>query len=62
MELVRRYGIPKQNMNSLQIEISRAIYMDEFSFAKKSQFIQLQKDLGVFLSELSDWAKRKLGS
>jgi len=49
-------------MNSLQIKISRAIYMDEFSFEKKSQFIQLQKDLGVFLSELSDWAKMKLGS
>jgi N-formylglutamate deformylase len=62
MELVRRYGIPQQKMNSLQIEINRAIYMDESSFEKKSQFIQLQRDLGVFLSELSEWAKMKLGS
>ena len=62
MELVRRHGIPQQKMNSLQIEINRAIYMDESSFEKKSQFIQLQRDVGVFLSELGEWAKMKLGS
>jgi N-formylglutamate amidohydrolase len=36
--ITERYGRPAENMHAIQIEINRALYMDEASFAKRGSF------------------------
>ena len=45
LELVRRHGRPREGRHSLQIEINRALYMDERSFEKTQAFEGLKDDL-----------------
>jgi N-formylglutamate amidohydrolase len=40
-----RYGRPANGMHAVQIEINRAIYMDEVNYAKHAGFGKLQDDL-----------------
>jgi N-formylglutamate deformylase len=46
MELVRRYSDPGAGRHSLQVEINRALYMDEQRVRKADGFEQLQRGLG----------------
>lgn len=41
-ELVRRHGRPGQRRHSVQIEINRALYMDERTLAKTPGFLEIQ--------------------
>jgi N-formylglutamate amidohydrolase len=43
--ITEHYGEPALGRHALQIEINRAIYMDERSLAKKPRFTTLQRDL-----------------
>ncbi|TEA77842.1 N-formylglutamate amidohydrolase [Allopusillimonas ginsengisoli] len=47
--LIARIGRPEENRHSLQIEINRALYMNEETYEKSENFENLQRDL----SELS---------
>lgn len=49
VEIVRRHGDPKKNKNSIQIEINKALYMDEERFSKSSDFSALQDVLKELL-------------
>lgn len=51
-ELVRRHGRPAQGRHSVQIEINRALYMDEARFEKHEGFERLGRDLEQFVSRL----------
>ncbi len=42
VEIIRKYGNPRQNRHSIQIEINKALYMDEEKFAKSGDFQALQ--------------------
>ncbi len=58
VELVRAYSDPAANRHSLQIEISRALYMDEATFARTAGFKRLQADLGRLIEAIVGYAKR----
>lgn len=46
------YGRPSAHRHALQIEINRALYMDERSYCRKPKFAQLVKDLADFIERL----------
>ena len=52
VELVRAYSDPKTGRHSLQIEVSKRLYMDEASLQKSAGFALLQKNLSGLLREI----------
>ncbi len=52
VELVRAYSDPRAGRHSLQIEISKRLYMDEATLEKTAGFAPLQKNLAVLLDEI----------
>ena len=56
VEIVRRYGRPALGRHSLQIEVSKALYMDETSFAKRPGFTTLQRDLALLIEAICRYA------
>lgn len=55
--LIGRIGRPEENRHSLQIEVNRALYMDEDSYEKSANFIALQKDLALLSAKVADFVK-----
>jgi len=51
----RHYGQPQNGVHALQIELNRALYMDEICIEKHAGFDDLMGKITVFLSELSDF-------
>lgn len=58
-ESVRKHGDPANNVQSLQIEINRSIYMDEDSYRRGHRFEIIQKDLGDLATHLAAFARDK---
>ena len=52
-ELIRRHGRPEQGCHSLQIEINRALYMNEQTFEKSQGFAVLADKLRGFVTDLA---------
>ncbi|MBL1404989.1 MAG: N-formylglutamate amidohydrolase, partial [Rhizobiales bacterium] len=50
--ITEHYGRPENQLHAIQIEINRAIYMDEVHFKHSSNFVNLQSDLATFTSRL----------
>ncbi len=57
VELVRAYSDPAQRRHSLQIEISRALYMDETTFTKTDGFAALKSDIDRLIAAIVAYAK-----
>jgi N-formylglutamate amidohydrolase len=55
VELVRAYSDPKAGRHSLQIEISKRLYMNEATLEKTAGFAVLQKNLFVLLKEMQNF-------
>jgi N-formylglutamate deformylase len=53
VEIVRRQGRPAENRHSLQIEVDRAIYMDQKSLEKLPGFDRLRADLACLVEALA---------
>jgi len=51
-ELIRRHGRPQAGRHSLQIEINRALYMDERRFERHEGYARLAAQLRAFVGEL----------
>lgn len=51
--ITQHYGRPQENRHALQIEINRALYLDEINFAKHSGFDKLQKMIDGLFGKLS---------
>lgn len=51
--LIHRFGEPAKNRHSLQIEINRALYLDETTYEKSEGFEVLRGDLEHVTQELS---------
>ena len=47
------YGDPPRRRHALQVEINRALYMDERSYRRKPRFARLVADLAELLQQLS---------
>jgi N-formylglutamate amidohydrolase len=54
------YGRPSAHRHALQIEINRALYMDERSYRRKSRFAQLVKDMADLVERLGQIARECL--
>jgi len=52
------YGRPNRGVHALQIEINRALYLDEASLAMTAAFDDLRRDLSELFGALAkvDWA------
>ncbi|NBC31981.1 MAG: N-formylglutamate amidohydrolase [Alphaproteobacteria bacterium] len=57
VEIVRRYGKPHRNRHALQLEINRALYMNERTFEKTPGFESLQADLTHLIATLCTFAR-----
>lgn len=52
VEIVKRQGRPAEQRHSLQIEVDRALYMDQKTLQKNSGFAQLQDDITHLIAAL----------
>jgi N-formylglutamate deformylase len=50
--ITRHYGRPREGVHVIQIELARALYMNERSFTRNAQFPARQRQLGSFLQAL----------
>lgn len=51
VEILRRHGNPSRGVNSVQLEINKALYMDEASGERSSNYNRLKSDLQI----LTEW-------
>jgi N-formylglutamate deformylase len=56
-EIVRRYGDPAARRHSLQIEINRALYMDEATRERSPNFGRLQSDLTDLIAQVAQFVR-----
>jgi N-formylglutamate amidohydrolase len=56
------YGDPRRGRHALQIEINRALYMDERNYQRKPRFAQLAAELAEFVQQLGRAAEDCLGA
>ena len=56
VEIVRRYGDPAAGRHSLQIEISRRLYMDETGIAQTADYPAIKAVFSDLIAELRRFA------
>jgi N-formylglutamate amidohydrolase len=56
VEIVKRQGRPAERRHSLQIEVDRALYMDQKTLEKTSHFVRLQADITHLIEALRGFA------
>jgi N-formylglutamate deformylase len=56
VEIVKRQGRPGERRHSLQIEVDRALYMDQKTLQKNANFSQLQADITYLIERLRAFA------
>ena len=60
VEIVKRQGRPAANRHSLQIEVDRALYMDQKTIEKTSGFNQLREDITFLIAALRGFASARV--
>ena len=60
VELVERYSAPALGRHSIQIEINRALYMDEQSCAKNKNYEALKSDITALIAHIADYTQSQL--
>lgn len=60
VELVRRYSDPGRRRHSLQIEINRALYMDEETRAPNGGYAALKAEMSALIVHLAGWTRAAL--
>jgi N-formylglutamate amidohydrolase len=56
-ELVARFGRPDDGRHSLQIEINRALYMDEDRIEKRADFAGFKQDMDRLIGAIADYVR-----
>ncbi|HNB27673.1 MAG TPA: N-formylglutamate amidohydrolase [Alphaproteobacteria bacterium] len=59
-ELVTRFGRPDDSRHSLQIEINRALYMDEDRIEKRPDFVAFKADVERLIAAVADHVRARL--
>lgn len=59
-DLIRMAGRPTQNGHSLQVEINRALYMDEANRQPTAGFTTLKADIDLILNEIASFVRGRL--
>jgi len=57
-EIIRGSGRPADNRHSLQIEMKRALYMDEATITANEGYAKLKADLRRLVAEVAAWTQR----
>jgi N-formylglutamate deformylase len=57
VEIVRRQGRPAEGRHSLQIEVDRALYMDQKTLAKNKGFAALADDIAYLIGRLAEFVR-----
>ena len=52
--ITRHYGRPRDGVHALQIELNRALYMDEARFERSTGFTRLQSHLSALIADLAE--------
>lgn len=60
VELVQRYSDPARGRHSIQIEINRALYMDEESITRNGNFESLKKSLKHLTEAVADYVADRI--
>ena len=60
VELIRRQGRPAERRHSLQIEVDRALYMDQKTLERLPGFERLEADLARLLAAMADFVRAQL--
>ena len=60
VELVRRYSDPAGGRHSLQLEVNRALYMDEQRIEKHGGFTALRRDVDGLIQAVADYARDRM--
>jgi N-formylglutamate amidohydrolase len=60
VEIVRRQGRPAENRHSLQIEVDRALYMDQRTLQRSPGFDRLRADLTHLVQAVGDFVRARL--
>ncbi|MDF2177037.1 N-formylglutamate amidohydrolase [Aliiglaciecola sp. CAU 1673] len=60
--LVTHYGQPLLNRHSMQIEINRALYLDEAKFVTNDNYQSFKRDLGVVISNMATYVRAKVAA
>ncbi|WP_237173453.1 N-formylglutamate amidohydrolase [Paracandidimonas lactea] len=55
--LIAQLGRPAHNRHSLQIEVNRALYMDEATYEKSENFENLQRDISELTVQVADFVR-----
>ena len=61
-ELVRLHGQPAQRRHSLQVELNRALYMDEATREPAAGFEPLRRDIGHLLDDITGFVRAQAGA
>jgi N-formylglutamate amidohydrolase len=61
VEIVKRQGRPAAGRHSLQIEVDRALYMDQKTLEKTAGFVRLQADITELIRDLAEFAGAGIG-
>ncbi len=56
----RAYGRPKRHVHALQVEVNRALYMDEETVAPSAGFAQVRRDIGTAAGILTRFVAESL--
>ncbi len=56
VEIVKRQGRPEVQRHSLQIEVDRALYMDQKTLEKHADFARLRADITALIAALAEFA------
>lgn len=59
--ITEHYGRPAEGLHSLQIEVNRALYMDETTFAKAEGFAALRAHMARLIATLAEYTPNLLG-
>ena len=59
VEIVRRQGRPAEDRHSLQIEVDRALYMDQKTLEKLPGFDRLQADLAGLVAAIAGFVRER---
>jgi len=60
VEIVKRQGRPAARRHSLQIEVDRALYMDQKTLEKTTDFTRLRADITGLIEALKNFATERL--
>ena len=59
VEILKRYANPQMGRHSLQIEINKALYLNEATLEKNSKYNKLRKNIEKLSQFVADWANAR---